>query len=97
MTKMTINEAFVLLKALRGRLAELSRLRTDCARSETYYGDTRKIIEPKYDVVDLDCKCIQLENAVLDLDTKIKQSNALTVIEAGVDKGALLAPLAHKR
>jgi hypothetical protein len=91
--KMTVNEAMVLQKALRGRLGELSSLRTTCASKESYYGDNNKVVEPMYDVKALDKKCVELENALLDMDTKIKQSNAITSIEIDADKSTLLSPL----
>jgi len=91
--KMTVNEAMVFQKALRGRLGELSSLRTTCASRESYYGDNHKVVEPMYDVKELDRKCVSLENALLDMDTRIKQSNAITIIEVDVDRAALLAPL----
>lgn len=90
---MSINEAMVLMKVLRGRLAELSSLRSTCASKESYFGERNKVVEPMYDVKMLDKKCVDIENALLDIDTKIKQSNAITSVEFDVDKGALLAPL----
>lgn len=91
--KITVNSAMVLQKALRGRLGELSSLRSECAKSETYYGEPKKVIEPKYDIKALDKRCVELENALLDIDTAIKGSNAITTIEIEADKSVLLAPL----
>lgn len=92
--KLSVNAAMVLQKALRGRLGELSSLRTTCAAKETYYGEKNKVIEPLYDVKVLDGRCVAIENALLDMDTAIKGSNAITIIEVDVDKAALLSPLA---
>lgn len=89
----TINEALVLSKALRGRLAELSSLRQECAYTTTYYGDTQRVVEPKYDVKLLDKKCVDIENFLLMVDTKIKQSNAVTTIGVDIDAQSLLTPL----
>ena len=90
---MTVNEAMVMAKALRGRLGELSSLRSQCATRDTYYGDKNKVVEPMYDMKVLDRKCVEIENALLEIDTKIKQSNAITKIDTGVDVKILLAPL----
>ncbi len=93
MSKMTINEAMVMMKAVRGRLAELSNLRSQSTSKETYYGDTQKVVEPKYDIKELDKKCVELENWLLVADTAIKKSNAVTTIELDADVKVLLSPL----
>ena len=94
MAKMTVNEAMVLAKVVRGRYAELSSLRGHSATRETFYGEPKKIIEPTYDVKVLDKRCVELENFLLLVETKIKQSNAMTTIEVDVDVNSLLVPLA---
>jgi hypothetical protein len=91
--KITVNAAMVLQKALRGRLAELSSLRSTCATTETYFGTPQRVVEPKYDVKALDKRCVELENVLLDIDTAIKGSNAIVTIDIAADKNALLAPL----
>lgn len=91
--KATVNEAMVLMKALKGRYGELSHIRSECAKKETYFSEVQKVIEPKYDMKELDRRCVDIENALLEMDTKIKQSNAITTIEIDVDKTALLSPL----
>jgi len=94
MKKMTVNEAMVTAKALRGRLGELSSLRSQCATRETmYFGDKNKTVEPTYDVKILDAKCVEIENALLEMDMKIKQSNALTTVEVDVDAKELMQSL----
>lgn len=91
--KITINESMVLMKVLKGRLAELSSLRSECAKKETYFGETQKVVEPQYDIKMLDKRCVEIENALLEMDTRIKQSNAITTIEVDVDKTSLLSSL----
>lgn len=94
MKKMTVNESMVTAKALRGRLGELSSLRSQCATRETmYFGDKNKIVEPTYDVRVLDAKCVDIENALLQMDMKIKQSNAVTTIEVDIDVKELMQSL----
>lgn len=93
--KITVNEAMVLAKAIRGRLGELSSLRQQVAVKETYFVNQgqNKVIEPQYDFKLLDKKCTELENFLFLLDTRIKQSNAITTIEVDTDINSLLAPL----
>ena len=89
---LTINEAMVWSKALKGRLAELSRLRSDCAVKETWH-EPNKVIEPLYDLKDLDRRCVEIQNALLEIDATIKQMNAVTKISIAADVKSLLTPL----
>ena len=93
MAKLTINEAMVLAKAVRGRYSELSHLRSSVSTKETWFGDKNKVVEPEYNVKDVDKKCVELENFLLVVDSKIKQSNAVTTIDVDFDVKVLLAPL----
>lgn len=93
MKKMTVNEAMVLTKTMRGRLGELSSLRAQCSTRETYFGDKGRVIEPTYDMKILDKKCVLIENFLFEVDRIIKQSNAVTVIEVDADVKDLLSPL----
>jgi len=90
----TINELMVLMKALRGRLAELSSLRSECSNSTQYYGSTgEKIVTPLYSVKELDAKCVAIENFILLADTAIKQSNAITKVNIEIDAQTLMTPI----
>lgn len=90
---MTINEAMVLMKALRGRLAELSSLRSEISTVTRYYGQAEKTVEPKYDVIKVDTMCVKIENALRRIDTAIKMSNAVTKIEVADNVDELMAPI----
>lgn len=92
---LTVNEAFVLMKIVRGRLGELSALRqTNSTRETSYLNQEKTIKEPLYDVKALDRRCTELENFLLIAETKVKQSNANTKIEIdGPDIATLLAPI----
>ena len=91
--KKTVNEAMVLAKAIRGRYAELSSLRSQTSTRDIYMGTDKRVVEPTYDMKELDKRCVELENFLLEVDTKIKQSNALTTIDLDADVKTLLAPL----
>ena len=90
---MTINEAMVLMKALRGRLAELSTLRSEVSTKTRYFGQAEKSVEPQYDVVTVDQYCVAIENALRKIDTAIKMSNAVTSIDTEIDVDALMSAL----
>lgn len=93
--KMTINESMVLCKAIRGRIAELSSIRAAVSTRETlYYGnDNKRVVDPQYDVKAVDRKIVELQNFLLNTESKIKQSNAIIMIEVEADINNLLAPL----
>ena len=92
MAEITINEAMVKMMVLKGRWGELSHLRSESATRETWR-EPNKIIEPIYDMRDLDRRCTEIEMAIMDIDTAIKQSNALTRIKIEADVKTLLSPL----
>ena len=89
---MTINKAMVILKALNSRRCELTALRSQVATKEWYPGDKEKVVEPQYDVKQLDKNIFLLENAILDIDSNTKESNAKTNID-DIDVTGLLSPL----
>ena len=90
--EITINEARVKMKMLKVRLGELSHLRSGCSTREIWR-EPNKIIEPVYDMKILDKKCTEIENALLEMETAIKQSNAMVKISVEADIKSLLAPL----
>jgi len=97
---MTVNEAMVLQKTIKERLAELRNLRNQVATEKTttypwMEGDKQKIDTTvvKYDIKLLDRKVTELELFLYKLDAKIKQSNAVTEISIIADVEKLLAPL----
>lgn len=90
---MTINEAMVVLKSLRGRHGELSSLRSEVSTVTRFFGTTDKTVEPKYDVKLVDEKCVKIENAIRRIDAAIKKSNAITEITVGDDIDELMSPI----
>jgi hypothetical protein len=90
--EITINEAMVKMKVLKGRLGELSHLRHESSTREVWR-EPNRVIEPVYDMKELDRRCTEIENALLEMETAIKQSNAITKIKVDADIKALLTPL----
>ena len=92
---MTVNEILVLQKAVRERVNELKGLRNQVSTKERFFGmrEETKIIEPQYNVKEVDKKITELEMFLFKADAAIKQSNAVTQVnvEANIDK--LLEPL----
>ena len=96
---MTINECMVLQRAVKGRLSDLRNIQTSVAaktRSTSIYGDTRqeqKDVTPQYDVKLVDIKITEIELFLMELDSAVKQKNAITTVDITVDKKALFAPI----
>jgi len=96
----SVNEAMVLQKTIKERVAELRVLRNSVAteKSTTYPwldkqdGKIESTVV-KYDIKLLDKKIVELELFLFKVDSKIKQSNALTQIDIIADVDKLLAPL----
>lgn len=82
MTK-TINELLVLVKIARERLNDLKEIRSQVYKKERYFmGDkSEKIVEPQFDVADVDSKIVALQQFVLNVEQKIKVSNSVTSLE----------------
>jgi hypothetical protein len=53
---MKINEVLSLVKIVRERLNDLKAIRTQVAVVEKYYREPEKVIEPKYDIKEVDKK-----------------------------------------
>jgi hypothetical protein len=90
---LTINETLALCKMIRERANELKHLRDKLAVKDRFYGQADKVSEPQYSVTFVDQKIVELENFLFRADAKIKQSNAITMIEVNENVDSLLAPL----
>lgn len=95
MTRKTVNEVLILMKAIRARLNELQSLRSQVSTRDThFYGDQSKNIkEPQYDVKLVDKKIVELANFLLLADSAIKNSNAVTHVSIDINIDSLLKPL----
>ena len=83
------------MKAVRERLNGLKTLRNQVSTRDSYlYGrEEKKVVEPQYNVKDVDKKITELETFIFMADAKIKQANAITNIDIEANVGTLLAPL----
>ena len=92
---LTINEALSLQKIVRERVSELRSLRASVSTVESWFtaGEREKKTEPQYDVKVVDKKITQLETFLFKVDSKVKQSNAVTQIDVKETVDELLAPL----
>ena len=89
----TINELLVLTIIVRERLNNLKELSQVVSKKEHYYVAAEKVIEPTYEIKIVDKKIVHLQKFLLDVDTKIKQSNAVTKVEIEYNVDGLLESL----
>jgi hypothetical protein len=89
----TINEALIMTKMTRDRLASLRQLRSQVSVKETFFGTKERLVEPQYDVRAVDAKIVELENFIYMTEAAIKASNARTKIQVTHEMGDLLSPL----
>ena len=95
MSKISINEALALTKAVRERVNELKGVRTSVSTKDRWFnaGIENKVSEPQYDVKAVDKKITELELFLFKVDAAVKQSNAFTKLDMNVNIDELLAPL----
>lgn len=97
--KKTINELMVTKKVMVERIQDLKQLRQSTAvdkSSVSEYGDGRRVEqknEAKYDTKALDRRITEMQNAMLLIDSAIKQSNAITTLDLPIDVDHLLSPM----
>ncbi len=83
MTQITINQLLEMRKRLQDRKTELSHLVTGSAQetSQRYPDGSERITKSKYDVIDLDTRVSQIQEAMYEIDSKVKEANAKTKID----------------
>ena len=89
---MVISEALVLLKTIQKRKNELLKLRDNVSNKE-WYPDSKKTIEPQYDVKEVDMKIVQLETMEYNIERRVKNANACTKIDFECDIKQILSPI----
>jgi hypothetical protein len=91
---MTISEMLSLVSQVKGRLAGLQSLRSECAKKTSYFGEDGRIIEPTYSVILVDKKISELQRWIFKAEAAIKLTNAKTeVLGLETDVDSLLESL----
>jgi len=93
---MTINESLAFLDEIKGRVGQLSSLRSEVSTEKTqWYGDqSKQTTTPRYDVIALDSKIVELQNWIYQIKARIKALNATTELGLSIPVEKLLSPLA---
>jgi hypothetical protein len=92
--EMTVNELMVLMKTVKGRMGQLQALQQSVAKKESFFDrGENKLVEPQYDVKQVDKKIVEIQNFLYFADAKVKQSNAVTKVDIVCSVDSLLSPL----
>jgi hypothetical protein len=91
MAKATVNTLLAMEKSLRERLSQLNELKSQSATVTIF--DENKRTEPTYSIKAVDKKITAINKALFEINHKIKESNAKTVVETNVDYDALVSEL----
>jgi len=87
----TVNYLLAMEKSLRERLSQLNELKEKVARRSFFDGNQRD--EPTYDVRSVDKKITDINKALFEINHKIKESNAKTVIDLNIDYDKLMSEI----
>ena len=94
MVNKSINAWLSMKNSLNARLAELKDMKSNAStRRVSRYEGREEIVEPTYDIKQLDKKMALITKALFDIDQGIKEKNAETKMELPVDYDALVAPI----
>jgi hypothetical protein len=91
MQKVTVNYLLAMDKSLRERLSQLNELKTQSARRTIF--DENKREEPTYDIKSVDKKITAINKALFEINHKVKESNAKTVIDTDISYDNLVSEL----
>jgi hypothetical protein len=94
MVTKSINAWLSMKNSLQARLAELKEMKGNAStRRVSRYEGKEDIVEPTYDIKQIDKKCALITKALFDIDQSIKEANAATKIEIDVDYAELVKPI----
>lgn len=88
----SINHLLAMEKSLRERLVQMNTLKGEVSK-RTFWMTENKREEPVYDVKLVDKKVSEINKALFNLNHKIKEANAKTLIEIDLDYDALVSPI----
>jgi len=88
--KLTVNRLLAMEKSLRERLSQLKSLELTSARV-TIWDEPNKREEPTYEIKNVDKKVVDINKALFEISHSIKESNAKTLVDVGVDYNALVS------
>ena len=91
----TVNYLLAMEKSLRERLAQLKALENEVTKT-TFWNlgsDKEKREEPTYDIKLVDKKILGINKALFEINHKIKESNARTLVDVTFDYDNLISPI----
>jgi len=93
--KASVNAFLSMQKALLTRRGQLEAVKNSSAMSTSYYsqGVETRVEKPTYDIKAADRMITKINRALFEIDTKVKQSNAVTEIDIALDFDDLMKEL----
>lgn len=94
MAHVTVNYLLAMEKSLRERLNQLNELKQASAR-ETFWdkADGGKRETPTYDIKKVDRKIVAINQALFEMNHRIKESNAKTTVDVAVNYNELVSEI----
>jgi hypothetical protein len=92
MAKVSVNRLLAMEKSLRERLGQLNELKND-AKREFHWVKEDKTEKPTYDIKKVDKKIVQINKALFEINHRIKECNASTMLEVDVDYNSLVSEI----
>lgn len=94
MPTQSINAWLSMKNSLQSRLTEVKDMKGSAStRHISRYDGKEEIVEPTYDIKQIDKKCAELTTALFKIDRAVKEANAKTQVELDVDYDALVKPI----
>lgn len=90
--KVTVNKLLAMEKSLRERLNQLKALEEKSA-TRSIWDDKNKTDEPTYEIKKVDKKITAINKALFEINYSIKESNAKTVLEVGLNYDDLVSEI----
>lgn len=89
----TLSKALEMQKALKDRKKQLDELLKETSTETSWRDTSQKEKRPLYDVVKVDEKVTEINNALFEIAASIKYINAITKIDVPIDFKTLMGPI----
>lgn len=91
----TVNKLLSMEKSLRERLNQLNTLKGESSKRTLWFdaGKENKIEEPTYAIKAVDKKITKINRALFEINHKVKETNAKTVVDIDINYDDLVSEL----
>jgi hypothetical protein len=90
----SVNAWLSMKNSLQARLVEVKDMKSGVTtRHVSKYSDREEIMEPTYDIKQIDKKSTQITTALYKIDRAIKEANAVTKVDLDINYDDLVSPI----